>query len=97
MTSDSRYVTEAVNSGWAESWRQNGWRKADRKQALNPDLWERLLALLERHRVTFVWVKGHDGHPYNERCDKLATAFADSFPPPEKEESPVQPTLFDAN
>ena len=89
VTSDSRYVTEAVTNGWAESWRQNGWRKADRKPAQNPDLWERLLGLLGRHRVTFVWVKGHAGHPYNERCDQLATAFADSFPPPEKPEQPA--------
>ena len=86
VTSDSRYVTEAVTNGWAESWRQNGWRKADRSPAQNPDLWERLLGLLDRHRVTFVWVKGHAGHPYNERCDKLATAMADSFPAPEKTE-----------
>ena len=89
VTSDSRYVTEAVTNGWAESWRQNGWRKADRKQAQNPDLWERLLDLLGRHRVTFIWVKGHAGHPYNERCDKLATAVADSFPAPEKPEQPA--------
>ena len=81
LTSDSKYMIDAITLGWAESWRARGWRKADRSPALNVDLWARLLALLEIHKVTFVWVKGHDGHPYNERCDKLATAFADSFPP----------------
>lgn len=79
LTSDSKYVVDAVTKGWAASWRARGWKKADRSPALNPDLWERLLALLELHDVTFVWVKGHDGHPYNERCDKLATTFADSL------------------
>lgn len=80
LTSDSRYVVEAVNNGWAQSWRARGWRKADKSPAQNVDLWEQLLGLLKKHRVTFVWVRGHDGHPFNERCDKLATAFADSFP-----------------
>lgn len=79
LTSDSKYMVDAITQGWALSWRAHGWKKADRSAALNADLWERLLLLLERHRVTIVWVKGHDGHPYNERCDKLATAFADSF------------------
>lgn len=79
LTSDSRYVVEAVNQGWAEGWRTRGWRKADKSPALNADLWEQLLLLLEKHRVTFLWVKGHAGHPYNERCDALATAFADRF------------------
>ena len=79
LTSDSKYLVDAITKGWAESWRAKGWRKADKSPALNPDLWEKLLELLEKHTVEFVWVKGHDGHPYNERCDKLATAFADSF------------------
>ena len=79
LTSDSKYLIDAVTQGWAVSWRARGWKKADKSPALNPDLWEELLRLLEIHRVTFVWVKGHDGHPYNERCDKLATDFADSF------------------
>ncbi len=80
LTTDSRYVSEAINEGWVYGWRERGWRKADKSPALNVDLWERLLALLETHDVTFVWVKGHAGHPFNERCDRLATAFADSFP-----------------
>lgn len=79
LTSDSKYLVDAIEKGWAVSWREKGWKRADKSPALNPDLWERLLELLEIHDVTFVWVKGHAGHPYNERCDVLATAFADSF------------------
>ncbi len=79
LTSDSKYLVDAIEKGWAVSWREKGWRRADKSAALNPDLWEKLLNLLEIHKVTFVWVKGHVGHPYNERCDKLATTFADSF------------------
>ena len=79
LTSDSKYLIDAITKGWAVSWRAHGWKKGDRSPALNPDLWEQLLTLLEKHRVTFVWVKGHDGHPYNERCDALATTFADSL------------------
>ena len=74
LTTDSRYAADGINLGWARSWRKNGWRKADKKPALNPDLWEQLLNLLDKHTVTIVWVKGHAGHPENERCDKLATA-----------------------
>lgn len=79
LTSDSKYVVDAVTKGWAKSWQSRGWVKPDKSPALNPDLWEKLLRLLDYHSVTFVWVKGHAGHPYNERCDKLATDFADSF------------------
>ena len=79
LTSDSKYVVDAVTKGWAKSWQARGWVKPDKSPALNPDLWEKLLRLVDYHDVTFVWVKGHAGHPYNERCDALATAFADSF------------------
>ena len=79
LTSDSKYVVDAVTKGWAKSWKATGWKKADKSPALNSDLWDKLLSLLDYHTVTFVWVKGHAGHPYNERCDALATAFADSF------------------
>ncbi|MBQ8893657.1 MAG: ribonuclease HI [Clostridia bacterium] len=72
LVSDSRYLCESINQGWVYQWEQKGWRKADKKPALNVDLWERMLAQLRRHRVTVQWVKGHDGHPYNERCDRLA-------------------------
>jgi len=75
LTTDSKYVADAIEKGWAVSWKNNGWRKADKKPALNSDLWEKLLNLLEIHEVTFNWVKGHAGHPENERCDKLATDF----------------------
>ena len=76
LTSDSKYVCDAITKGWARSWKKNGWRKSDKSPALNVDLWDRLLALLDTHEVTVVWVKGHAGHPENERCDKLATAEA---------------------
>lgn len=76
LTSDSKYVCDAITKGWARGWKKNGWRKSDKSPALNVDLWDRLLALLDTHEVTVVWVKGHAGHPENERCDKLATAEA---------------------
>ena len=75
LTTDSKYVADGISKGWAESWRNNGWRKADKKPALNPDLWEKLLNLLEIHKVEICWVKGHAGHPENERCDRLAVDF----------------------
>lgn len=79
MTSDSQYLINGITKGWAVSWREKGWKKADKSPALNPDLWQKLLELLEIHKVEFIWVKGHAGHPYNERCDELATSFADSL------------------
>lgn len=79
LTSDSKYLTDAINKGWLESWKKNGWKKSDKSAVLNVELWERIDELLALHKVTFVWVKGHHGHPYNERCDVLATTFADSL------------------
>ena len=79
LTSDSKYLTDGVTKGWARSWKRNGWRKADKKLALNADLWDRLLTQLDRHDVKIVWVKGHAGHPENERCDALAVAQCDRF------------------
>ena len=79
VTSDSKYVIDAIKLGWAYSWKENGWKKSDKKPALNIDLWEKLLALLEKHDVEFVWIKGHDGHEYNERCDKLAVEQSIKF------------------
>ncbi len=70
--SDSKYFVDGIEKGWAKSWRQNGWIKGDKSPAKNPDLWERLLNLLDEHEVELVWLKGHAGHPENERCDKLA-------------------------
>ncbi len=78
LYSDSKYLVDAFLEGWVESWRQHGWRRG-KDPLKNPDLWERLYALVEKHEVEFIWVKGHDGHVYNERCDQLATAYADSF------------------
>lgn len=75
ITTDSKYVSDAIINGWAKSWAENGWKKADKKPALNIDLWETLLSLLDKHEVTINWVKGHAGHKENERCDELAVAF----------------------
>lgn len=75
LTTDSKYVSDGISKGWAQSWKNNNWRKADKKPALNPDLWDELLNLLTVHEVEITWVKGHAGHPENERCDKLAVDF----------------------
>lgn len=75
VTTDSKYICDAVTKGWVYGWKKNGWRKSDKKPALNVDLWEQLLPLLKIHKVTFNWVKGHNGHEYNERCDKLAVNY----------------------
>ena len=79
LYSDSKYVIDGIQKGWARSWKRNGWRKADKKPALNADLWDRLLSLLDIHTVQFVWIKGHDGHPENERCDAMAVAQSQRF------------------
>jgi len=79
LTSDSKYLIDAIEKKWVDSWIKKGWRKADGSKVLNIDLWEKLLSLLKVHDVSLVWVHGHTGHEYNERCDQLATAFADSF------------------
>lgn len=78
LYSDSKYLVDAFLLGWVESWRAAGWKRG-KDELKNPDLWQRLYSLTEKHSVHFVWVKGHNGHDYNERCDKLATEFADSF------------------
>ena len=77
LTTDSRYVVDSVTKGWVYGWKKRGWIKSDKKPALNVDLWEKLLPLLEKHKVEFVWVKGHAGHPENERCDRLAVEQRD--------------------
>lgn len=76
LTSDSKYVIEAFNSHWIDNWQKNNWRKSDKKPVLNVDLWKRLLEVIKPHNVTFVWVRGHEGHPENERCDTLAVNAA---------------------
>lgn len=79
LTTDSQYVVNAIEKGWLDSWSKNGWKKSDKSKVQNIDLWEQLITLLNKHTVSFVWVRGHNGHPYNERCDALATAYADSL------------------
>ena len=76
--SDSQYVVNAFNQHWVEGWIKKNWKRGKNEPVKNVDLWKRLLAAKEPHSVTFHWVKGHDGHPKNERCDKLATTAADS-------------------
>ena len=79
LYTDSKYVCDAVMKGWVYGWKKNGWRKADKKPALNVDLWEILLPLLARHEVTWHWVKGHAENEKNNRCDKLAVAESKKF------------------
>jgi ribonuclease HI len=76
VVSDSRYIVDAMEKGWAEKWRANQWMRNKKEKALNPDLWEKLLDLCGRNSVKFEWVNGHSGHPENERCDQLAVAAA---------------------
>lgn len=72
VTSDSKYVTDGINQGWVKKWKEHAWRRSNNKPAENADLWDKLLGLMDVHTVHFVWIKGHDGHPENERCDALA-------------------------
>ena len=76
LYSDSRYVVDAMEKGWAERWRANGWRRNKKERAVNPDLWERLLDLTAKHSVAFKWVRGHTGNRENERADRLAFGAA---------------------
>ena len=77
LYSDSKYVVDAFNQHWIDSWVKKNWINSQKKPVKNPDLWKRLLKAKEPHQVKFIWVKGHDGHPQNERCDELATTAAD--------------------
>ena len=72
LYSDSKYLTDAFNQHWLESWEKRGWKTADKKPVKNLELWQRLLKAMEKHEVKYIWVKGHNGHEYNERCDRLA-------------------------
>ena len=74
LYSDSKYVVDGITKGWAKGWRARGWVKSDKKPAKNPELWGRLLDLLDKHEVRFHWVKGHADNPYNNRCDELAVS-----------------------
>jgi len=79
LWSDSKYVIDALEKGWAVSWKRKGWIKSDKKPALNSDLWERLLALTEKHEMHYHWVKGHADNEYNNRCDRMAVEQRDRF------------------
>lgn len=79
LYSDSQYVCNAISKGWAKKWRQNNWKRNKKEMALNVDLWEKLLNLLDKHEVEVVWIKGHAGHLENERCDALAVKEANKF------------------
>jgi ribonuclease HI len=95
LYSDSQYVVKAMSQGWAERWRARGWKRNKKDRALNPDLWDRLLNLCERHQVEFRWVKGHAGNTENERCNQLAMQAAQQTDPlvdEGYETSPPNPT-----
>ena len=79
LCSDSKYVMDGLSKGWAESWRRNGWRKSDKKPALNADLWQQLLEAVQPHKIHYQWIKGHAGHPENERCDAMAVAESQKY------------------
>ena len=79
LYSDSKYVIDALEKGWARGWKKRGWVKSDKKPALNPDLWQQLLELCEYHTVNLHWVKGHASNPYNNRCDELAVAQSQKY------------------
>ncbi len=79
LYSDSKYVIDTLQKGWAKSWRSKGWKKSDGKPALNADLWDRLLSLSETHHLDYHWIKGHSGHPMNERCDEIAVIQSQKY------------------
>lgn len=79
LYSDSQYVCNALKLGWAKKWRANGWMRNKKDPALNPELWGELLDLCDKHKVEVIWVRGHAGHPENERCDRLAVAAAKKY------------------
>lgn len=79
LWSDSKYVIDGLSKGWAKGWKKRGWVKSDKKPALNPDLWERLLTLTDTHTMRYHWVKGHAENPFNNRCDELAVLERQKF------------------
>ncbi len=79
LYSDSQYLVNAINKNWLEGWKAKGWKKADKSKVLNDDLWKILDNLISYHQVEFIWVRGHDGHAYNERCDALASGKAEEY------------------
>lgn len=79
LYSDSKYLVDAFNQGWLDNWIKKGWKRGKNEPVKNVDLWKRMLEAKKPHQVKFIWVKGHDGHPQNERCDQLATTAADGI------------------
>lgn len=79
LWTDSKYVADGLGKGWAAGWKKNGWKKSDKKPALNPDLWDELLSLNDKHTITIQWIKGHASHPENEKCDRMAVAESQKF------------------
>lgn len=76
VITDSKYVVDGIEKGWINKWKGNGWKRSDKEKVANIDLWERLLKAMSKHQVKFVWIPGHNGHPQNERCDRLAVKAA---------------------
>lgn len=87
LTTDSQYLVNAIEKGWARKWKANGWMRNRKEEALNSDLWERLLKVMEKHHVRFQWIRGHAGHEENERCDRLAVKAASGSDLPEDKRS----------
>lgn len=87
VVTDSQYLVNAIEKGWARKWRSKGWMRNNKERALNPDLWERLLRVIDKHKVQFQWIRGHAGHAENERCDRLAVAAASAPNLPEDNRS----------
>ena len=79
LWTDSKYVADGLGKGWAAGWKKNGWKKADKKPALNPDLWDDLLSLNDKHTIKIQWIKGHASHPENEKCDRMAVAESQKY------------------
>jgi len=79
LQSDSKYVLDSISKGWVYGWQKKGWKKSDGKPALNVDLWQQLLAEIAKHEIEYVWIKGHAGHPENERCDAQAVKESEKF------------------
>ena len=79
LVSDSKYVLDALSKGWVWGWKKKGWIKSDKKPALNVDLWEQLLPHIAKHEMVYEWIKGHAGHPENERCDAMAVAESQKY------------------
>ncbi|MBO5858180.1 MAG: ribonuclease HI [Clostridia bacterium] len=79
ICTDSKYVADAFLQGWIWGWVRDGWKKSDKKPVLNPELWQSLLTEIRKHEYKIIWVKGHAGHPENERCDKLATSEIEKY------------------